>query len=199
MALKIGTEDRKKVMLAGVLGAIVLVLLIRTFWSSPGDSSPAAAPAAMTAVPAAATATPATQERTAVRAGSSMANLDPTLHPELMAGAESLTYNGSGRNIFSMNSTPPPPIERVSAPVRPSQQSVPQGPPPPPPIDLKFFGFEAANGQRKVFLLHGEDVYIAAQGDVVDHRYKVLSIQPFSVIVQDLPYNNTQNLPLIQN
>ena len=35
-----------------------------------------------------------------------MASLDPTLHPELMAQAESLEYTGKGRNIFSMFSTP---------------------------------------------------------------------------------------------
>ena len=32
--------------------------------------------------------------------------LDPTLHPEVMAGAESLEYSGKGRNIFSMTSAP---------------------------------------------------------------------------------------------
>jgi hypothetical protein len=128
-----------------------------------------------------------------------MANLDPTLHPEWMAAAESLKYQGNGRNIFSMTSTPV--IEPVKGPVRPSTQPpIALGPPPPPPIDLKFFGYEAhSGGDRKVFLLHGDDVFIASAGDVVDHRYKVVQIAPFSIQVEDLPYNNTQTLPLIQN
>ncbi len=76
---------------------------------------------------------------------------------------------------------------------------VAQGPPP-PPIDLKFFGYEAhTGGQRKVFLLHGDDVFIASVGDVVDHRYKVVQIAPFSIQIEDIPFNNTQTLPLIQN
>jgi hypothetical protein len=34
---------------------------------------------------------------------------------------------------------------------------------------------------------------------VVDHHYMVVKIAPFSVQVEDIPYNNTQTLPLIQN
>jgi len=77
---------------------------------------------------------------------------------------------------------------------------VPQGPPPPPPIDLKFFGYEARkDGTRRAFLLHGDDVFIASVGDVVDHRYRVLNIAPFSVQIEDLPYRNAQPIPLAQN
>jgi hypothetical protein len=117
-----------------------------------------------------------------------------------MGAAESLVYAGNGRNIFSMSSAPVE-IEKPKGPVRPNaQQIVAQGPPPPPPIDLKFFGYEAhTGGQRKVFLLHGDDVFIASVGDVVDHRYKVVQIAPFSIQIEDIPFNNTQTLPLIQN
>ena len=126
--------------------------------------------------------------------------LDPTLHPEVMAGAESLEYSGKGRNIFSMTSAPVV-IPKEVASVRP-QPVVPQpppGPPPPPPIDLKFFGYSANNGAKKAFLLHGDDVFIANEGDVVDHHYKVVKISPLSIQVTDLLYNNTQTLPLTQS
>ena len=72
----------------------------------------------------------------------------------------------------------------------------------PPPIDLKFFGYEIARGgDRKAFLLHGDDVFIAAVGDVRGStiRYKIVQIAPMSIQVLDIPYNNTQSLPLIQN
>jgi hypothetical protein len=116
-----------------------------------------------------------------------------------MKEAESLGYSGKGRNIFSMESAPvviPKPI----TPVRVADQGPPP-PPPPPPIDLKFFGYEAQTGSinRKAFLLHGDDVFIASIGDVVDHRYKIVGIAPLSIQVEDLPYNNTQTLPLVQN
>jgi hypothetical protein len=97
----------------------------------------------------------------------------------------------------------PPKIEQVKGPIRPQpvvpQPQIAQGPPPPPPIDLKFFGYEAAGGARKAFLLHGDDVFIAVEGDVVDHHYKVLKITPLSIQVTDLLYNNTQTLALTQS
>jgi hypothetical protein len=201
MALKLGSEDKKKVIIAGVLGIVVIALLVNVLSGYFGGSSapaPSPAPVAQTAVRPAGTTT---NDRAATRIPGIGASLDPTLHPEWMAQAESLEYSGRGRNIFSQFSAPPV-IENVKAPIRPSAPvvQVPQGPPPPPPIDLKFFGYEAhKDGTRKAFLLHGDDVFIASEGDVVDHRYKVLKIAPFSVQVEDIPYRNAQPLPLVQN
>ena len=105
------------------------------------------------------------------------ASLDPTLHPESMAAAESLKYTGNGRNIFSLNSAPvaiPEPIKSVRATEVAQAPTGPPAPPPPPAIDLKFFGFSSRqSGIRRAFLLKGDDVFIASEGDVVDHRYKV--------------------------
>lgn len=201
MALKLGSEDKKKVIIAGVLGIVVIALLVNVLSGYFGGSSapaPSPAPVAQTVVRPARTMT---NDHAATRIPGIGASLDPTLHPEWMAQAESLEYSGRGRNIFSQFSAPPV-IENVKAPIRPSAPvvQVPQGPPPPPPIDLKFFGYEAhKDGTRKAFLLHGDDVFIASEGDVVDHRYKVLKIAPFSVQVEDIPYRNAQPLPLVQN
>jgi hypothetical protein len=91
----------------------------------------------------------------------------------------------------------------VKTPRNVEQTSIPTGPPPPPPppaIDLKFFGYTARqSGVRRAFLLKGDDVFVASEGDVVDHRYKVVKIAPMSVQVEDIPYANTQSLPLVQN
>lgn len=138
-------------------------------------------------------------------------SLDPTLHPEGMLRAEHLVYAGNGRNIFSASYTPlpvtPTKVEQPKFPVR----KEPQGPPPPPPrpptcppscppINLKFFGTETlANGSRKAFLLSGDDVFLAAQGDIVARKYKIVSIAPNSLQVEDLANNNTQTLPLSVN
>lgn len=197
MALKTGSEDKRKVAIAVILGLIVLFLVLRMVFSMIGTGTQAPA------LPPTVAQTPASSgsQHEAVKVpASSMMRLDPTLHPEWMAAAESLKYSGSGRNIFSISSTPVA-IEKPIGPVRPNAHpTVAQGPPPPPPIDLKFFGFEAhSGGSRKAFLLHGDDVFIAAPGDVVDHRYKVVGIAPLSIQIQDIPYNDTQTLPLIQN
>lgn len=204
MAMKIGTEDKKKVIVAGVLALVVAVMLARFLMEYFGSSSTEPAPAAVVrqnTPPPAQTAPAPPVEHAAPKVPAVGAGLDPTLHPEWMAQAESLEYSGHGRNIFSQFSAPPV-IEKVSAPIRPSAPvvQVPQGPPPPPPIDMKFFGYEARkDGTRRAFLLHGDDVFIAAEGDIVDHRYRVMKINPFSVEIEDLPYHNAQPLQLVQN
>ncbi len=71
--------------------------------------------------------------------------------------------------------------------------------PPPPPITLKFFGFANRPGEtKKVFLSQNEDVFIAAEGEIVDRRYRVLHILPNAVEVEDVINNNRQSLPLTQ-
>lgn len=208
----LGTENKRNVAIAAGLGVVVLVMAARTIFSGPEPTPPpptvAVRPAAVAVAPvvpgrsrSAAAGTGASSSLTTTPSGS----LDPALHPELMAETENYLYTGSGRNIFSQNSaalTPAPArIEQVRAPVRPSQQiPVNAGPPPPPAIDLRFFGYAARpNGTRRAFLSHGDDVFVASEGDVVSHRYRVVHIAPFSIEVEDLPYHNTQSLPLVQN
>jgi hypothetical protein len=123
--------------------------------------------------------------------GTTSAELDPTLRMEAMLVTESLTYSGSGRNIFSANSAP------VDIP-KPVASARPKPGPPPPPIDLKFFGTATApDGTRRAFLLHGEDVFLASGGDIVQRRYKVISIGANSIVVEDMGNNNRQTLPLL--
>jgi hypothetical protein len=133
--------------------------------------------------------------------GTTSAQLDPTLRMEVMLVTESLVYSGSGRNIFSASSVPidiPKPIAPVRTKALPPPPPQPVGPPPPPPIDLKFFGTATSpNGTRRAFLLHGDDVFLASDGDIVQRRYKVISILANSIVVEDMTNNNRQTLPLL--
>jgi hypothetical protein len=62
---------------------------------------------------------------------------------------------------------------------------------------LKFYGFAGPkNGSKRIFLLKGEDIFLAKEGDIVDRRYKIMHIGLNSVEVQDVLTNNTQTLPL---
>jgi hypothetical protein len=127
--------------------------------------------------------------------------LDPTLDLRLLAQTEQTKYSGSGRNIFVAQVDIPAPVAPVvtdnAVPLGPP---APPPPPPPPPINLKFFGFANKPGEpKKVFLSQGEDVFIAVEGDIVDRRYKVVHIGPASVEIEDVLYNNRQNIPLTQN
>jgi hypothetical protein len=207
--MKTGLENKRNLAILAALLVVMALVLVR-FVKAVFIGGAPPAPAASVAAPA--TTASAPEQRTAAGGSSgpaaqmlpSLENLDPTLHPELMAGAESLEYTGDGRNIFSMSSAPAQrKMEPVKGSVRPNGNTnvaeAHQGPPPPPPIDLTFFGYAAGNGAKKAFLLHGPDVYIAREGDVVDHHYKVLRINPLSIEVTDLLYNNTQTLPLVQS
>jgi hypothetical protein len=135
--------------------------------------------------------------------GTTSAQLDPTLRMAAMLVTESLVYTGGGRNIFSASSVPVA-IPKPIVPVRtgkappPGPPPPPPGPPPPPPIDLKFFGTATdANGARRAFLLHGDDVFLASDGEVVQRRYKVITISASSIVVEDMANNNRQTLPLL--
>jgi hypothetical protein len=207
MAIKVGSEDKKKVYLAAGLGGVMLILLIRFLWQTfgPSPEAPPAPPPVVTVTRPATTGSEASQENTPAYGGhpaakvSGLAALDPTLHPEIMRQAESLEYTGHGRKIFSQFSAPPV-IPKPIAPIRQAAVDTgPPPPPPPPPINLGFYGYAAEKtGQKQVFLLKGDDIFIASEGDVVDRRYRVVKINAVSVQVEDIPYHNTQTLPLRQ-
>ncbi|GAA3760121.1 hypothetical protein [Terriglobus aquaticus] len=192
--MKIGTEDRKKLILAGTLGVLALGTMIYELAGSSSDT-PSPAPAPVTV------ARPATPSPVAAHVSS--AALDPTLHPEGMQAAEALLYTGSGRNIFLAGSQAAVKTVSIPKPIAPVRiapvQSIPTGPPPPPPIDLRFFGTEQRRGgKRQAFFLKGDDVFLATEGDIVGRRYRVGPITGNSAQVTDLTNNNTQTLPLVQ-
>lgn len=123
--------------------------------------------------------------------------LDPTLDLRLLKGSEDTKYAGSGRNIFVSQAEPVIPQPKARGVT--DAKNAPPPPPPPPPILLKFYGFASRTGEpKKIFLSQGEDVFIAAEGDIVNRRYRILHINPSSVEVEDVLNNNRQSIPLTQ-
>ena len=201
--MQIGSENRTKVIIAVVVGALALVQLVRVLWP---DSAPApVASSASTSVTKASSSGSGSfsASRTSAKAGprlvaDAQSSLDPTLRLPLLHSVEGLTYTGNGRNIF---------VEQADAPKMPdvvkTVDTTPQGPPqppPPPPITLKFFGFTNKPGEaKKVFLSEGEDVFIASEGDIVNRRYRVVRISPNAVEIEDVLYKHSQSIPLTQS
>jgi hypothetical protein len=65
---------------------------------------------------------------------------------------------------------------------------------------MKFFGTAtSAQGKRQAFLLRGDDVFLASDGDIVQRRYRIVSVSANSIVVEDLTNNNRQTLPLLGN
>jgi hypothetical protein len=173
------------------------------FGGSPAPQSAAARPITQPSSKAASNSSDHGQEAQKL----SNAGIDPTLHLEILARSEKIEYLGTGRNIFSAESAPPP-IEKLSAGPRPGQPGQPsvftplpvQVKPVAPPIDLKYFGYtQTKDKSLQAFFVHGDDIFAARSGEIIDHRYKVGVIQTTNVQVTDLGYNNTQTLPLQGN
>jgi hypothetical protein len=206
--MKAGTDDKRKRLLAMVLGGVALLAVSYTLYNTFSDGTPAPVQVQPVIADAPTAGNPvAVAGPAAKKIGTTSAQLDPTLHMEGMLVAESLVYAGFGRNIFSPVSAEPPPMEIAvnKFPPRPEPPKPPQPPQPPqkpplPPINLKFFGTSTSkSGDRKAFLLNGDDVFIAAAGDIVQRRYRIISIAANSVLVEDIPNSNKQTLPLISN
>lgn len=216
-------KDKKTIVVASIFGVLLLVFVVFAYNSFFGGSPNPAATAPPPASAPVVTRSSARSEETeaasipagnarrsdgiapgvaAKRMASTSSSLDPTLDESAMLRTESLVYSGSGRNIFSAVSAPVMEIPKNVPKARPGvvlpvMPVMPAGPPPPPPINLKYFGTAVrTNGRRQAFLLQGEDVYLASEGDIVARKYRIVSISAGSIQVEDLVYKDTQTLPL---
>jgi hypothetical protein len=196
--VKLGLENKKKNVWAAVLGVIAVLVVayeVLPFFagapSEPATSAQAAGPAAMRV------STRQSGKAKKVKAE----NLDPTLRLDLLASAEQTKYEGSGRNIFVSQAEPveiPKPGGPGVTDVKKEEPWHPPQPPQAPPIPLKFFGFASRPGEaKKVFLEQGEDVWVAAEGEIVNRRYRVVRINSTSVEMQDVVNSGApQTIPL---
>jgi hypothetical protein len=138
-------------------------------------------------------------------------SIDPTLHLDLLAKLKTVTVDAGTRSLFEIAAAPP--AAQVTGP-EPAKIAIarpiygPQPPPPvvvppepkAPPIPLKFYGFvnKSKVGDKRAFFLDGEDIVIAAEGDMIKKRYKIVRIGVNSAVVEDTQFksNNQQTLPL---
>jgi len=202
--VKLGIENRKEMIVAAVLVAILLLVVVYEFMPSSSTIA-STAPATGTGPTGSVAKAPRSLGRHSSAPSAKKEHvpqsLDPTLHLAQLASTEQIKYEGSGRNIFV--SQPDPVIPTPVAPGTTGGQNDPklfQIPPvaAAPPIPLKFFGFASKPGEpKKIFLSKGDDVFIAGEGEIVDRRYKVVRISPTSVEIQDVVGSGPpQSIPL---
>ncbi len=138
-------------------------------------------------------------------------SIDPTLHLDLLAKLKTVAVDAGTRSLFEIGAAPPAEIAAVKEPAKIAIVHPVFGPqlPPPvvvppepkaPPIPLKFYGFvnKSKVGDKRAFFLDGEDIVIAAEGDMIKKRYKIVRIGINSAVVEDTQFksNNQQTLPL---
>lgn len=200
MTLRLGAENKKQVYMLAVLTAIIVIVggveLYSNFFGRTTRTATRTNAPAPVARPVVTTQAAAPEAKKI-----SNADIDPTLHLYRLAESEDVEYAGTGHNIFSTGPASPVAIPKPVKTARAtSAVPLPTGPPPPPKppaIDLKYFGYtQAKDKSLQAFFVHGDDIFMAKTGEVVNHRYKVGAIKPTSVEVTDLSYNNTQTLSL---
>jgi hypothetical protein len=148
------------------------------------------------------------------------AKIDPTLELYRLQRLQQISAAPGGRNLFEFGAVPPPPQPDVKilpkvAEVKPLPQPPLVEPPPQqppqivkpqaPPIPLKYYGFSqkdykvaTQNGgpSRGLFLRGGEEIFVAAEGDLIDRRYKVVRVQAGSATLLDVQFDHEQSIPI---
>jgi hypothetical protein len=126
---------------------------------------------------------------------------DPGLPFDVLEWSRKIKYEAGGRNIFGMET-------KTSATTTHRPQLPPQTPPAAnemqaptqrAEIPIKYYGFANKPGEPlRVFLQHrtGKQIFVAAQGDIVGWRYRVVQIAPNSVMLEDVLTSDRQPVPL---
>jgi len=140
-----------------------------------------------------------------------LSRIDPQLHLELLAKLQKVADEGSGRNLFQFGPPPPPPekkgagsklpggAEPIVGSKPPAAPSLPAAPPPPPPF--KYYGVitDRLTGLKPAFFLEGDDIYKAAEGELVKKRYRVVRIGVNSVVLEDTELKRQSTLQLVED
>ena len=190
--------------------------------ASPGAGAPRPATAGARPKAALPSAAPASSGRAASRRTSQefrpawkrktavdTSNIDPKLRLDLLAKVQAVEIGPAERNLFQFGAAAAPALPKEPRPIIPKtleqirreQEAAAAAtvPPPPPPIPLKYYGYTAqrVDGHKRAFFLDGDDIFVAAEGDMVKRRYKIVRIGINSAVVEDTQLNNTQTLPLL--
>jgi hypothetical protein len=204
-------------------GLVVLAGLI--FWiNSRGDDTPSAGVSAPRSGVSPAPIVPVSARSKTIRRGhvnadrgvlrirpvdATRGDIDPTLRLDLLARLQSVEQAKPGRSLFEIGPDPvvvAAPLPAVpKGPIIPvvSQQTVAGPVQPLAPqvnIPLKFYGFvrpaEKGQNNRGLFL-EGDNILIASEGELIDHRYLVRELNAANARLEDTQIKQGQTLPVV--
>jgi hypothetical protein len=141
--------------------------------------------------------------------------IDPDIKLYLLAKLQAVAPAGGGRNLFQFGAQPPKELPKGPEPTVKVARLI--GPPliqsesaaaragaapaaPPAPFDAKYYGLatSAANGRKRAFFLHGEDILIKAEGETVEGHFRVVRIGVTSVVVEDTESKRQQTVQITE-
>jgi hypothetical protein len=142
--------------------------------------------------------------------------VDPTLQLDRLAKVQAVDLAGGSRNLFQFGQPEAPKVEAPKgeepkvvvsrfvgpkAPPPPEPPKPPQPAPPPPPIPLKYYAYWMArdNNKKMAVFMDGEEILMAGEGETLKRRYRVVRINPTSVVMEDLEVKKEQTLPLAED
>jgi hypothetical protein len=189
--MKLGADNKRELMVMVVLLAVAIPLALYSFRDQLfGSASAANVPLASLPSASATKAGPAGTPR----------NDDPRFRLDILEHSRKVKYE-AGRDIFRMEAPKIEPVKTVrdKGAWGPPAPPTPTPTPPPPPIPITYYGYANRPGEpKRIFLQkNGDDeVFVAAQGDIVARRYKVVQIQPTSVTMEDVLTKNQEAIRL---
>jgi hypothetical protein len=181
--VKVGAENKTQVRAVIALMVILVLVGIYSFKDFIWGSSAAAPPASAT-----------TQPKNASGGIPAQDSSDPRLRTDILDASRKVKYEAGNRNPFAMGAPPIPPID-ASVRTGPTPTPPPPTPTPLPRIPIKYYGLVSKPGEPKRVFLQPEgkeQEYIVGQGEIVDRRYRVVQIQPTSVVLEDVLTGNRQ-------
>jgi hypothetical protein len=136
-------------------------------------------------------------------------DMDPTLRLDLLARLQSVPQPKSGRSLFEIGPSAADAASGAMPGAPKTGPTIPVVAPPPPPITpqppqvnipLKFYGFvrPAGTGQtNRGLFLDGDNVSVASEGELIDHRYLVRELTPTNARLEDTQMKQGQLLPVV--
>ncbi|MBZ5562527.1 MAG: hypothetical protein LAP13_08900 [Acidobacteriia bacterium] len=126
-----------------------------------------------------------------------LARYDPVVHLDELAKLDDRDPPDLKRNPFEFVEPPPPPKSKEAT----ADATKPSGPPPPPPPPpLKAMGYsENPSGTKEAYISDDQqNVFVVHEGESFSQKYKVLSISPTVVTIEDTAAHQTVQLPVPQ-